>query len=252
MKLSRYDLHALTGAYAVDAIDDESERERFERHMRRCQQCTGEVRGLTDTATRLAFAASVPPPPAMRGNVLIAISQTRQLPPIVELSRPRARPSRDLWTGRPSLFSYAFAAASIGVAITLLFLLVGTRRQLDHAQAVNSALAAVLAAPDSRAVTQTTSDGGHATLVYSLRTHAMIFTSRGLPPPPPGKVYELWLIGPPRVRPAGLLGAGQAGRAGPVLTKGLIRGDDFGITIEPAGGTKKPTTTPILVIPLRA
>src|SRR5580658_1186281 len=226
MKLSRYDLHALTGAYAVDAIDDESERERFERHMRRCQQCTGEVRGLTDTATRLAFAASVPPPPA--------------------------RPSRDLRTGRPSLFSYAFAAASIGVAIALLFLLVGTRRQLDHAQAVNAALAAVLAAPDSRAVTQTTSDGGHATLVYSLRTHAMIFTSRGLPPPPPGKVYELWLIGPPHVRPAGLLGAGQAGRVGPVLTKGLIRGDDFGITIEPAGGTKMPTTTPILVIPLRA
>ena len=31
--------------------------------MRRCQQCVGEVRGMTETATRLAFAASQPAPP---------------------------------------------------------------------------------------------------------------------------------------------------------------------------------------------
>jgi anti-sigma-K factor RskA len=252
VKLLRADVHSLTGAYAVDAIDDEAETERFERHLRRCQQCTGEVRGFAETATRLAYAASMPPPPAMRANVLTAITQTRQLPPVTEHTRARARSSLASWPGRMPLLSYAFAAACAGVAVVLLIVLVGTRHQLDRADERNAALAAVLAAPDSRASTQTTSAGGHVTLVYSLRKHAVIFTSHGLPAPPPGKVYELWLIGPPRVRPAGLLGRGTSGRSGPLLASGAVRGDDFGVTVEPAGGTKKPTTSPIVVIPLRA
>jgi hypothetical protein len=252
VKLLRQDVHSLTGAYAVDAIDDAGETERFEQHLRRCQQCSGEVRGFAETATRLAFAASVPPPRAMRANVLSAISVTRQLPPVTEPGRSRARPARAFWPGRMPLLSYAFAAACAGVAVVLAIVLIGTRHQLNRAEDRNTALAAVLAAPDSRAVTQTTSAGGHATLVYSLRRHAVIFTSHGLPPPPPGKVYELWLIGPPHVRPAGLLGSGAPGRSGPVLAEGVIRGDYFGLTIEPAGGTKKPTTNPILDVPLRA
>jgi anti-sigma-K factor RskA len=80
----------------------------------------------------------------------------------------------------------------------------------------------------------------------------MVFTSHGLPPLPPGKVYQLWFIGPPTVRSAGLLPAAQAGQAGPVLASGLVRGDEIGLTVEPAGGTRKPTTTPILIIKLRA
>ncbi|HUC57522.1 MAG TPA: anti-sigma factor [Streptosporangiaceae bacterium] len=248
MKLLRADVHSLTGAYAVDAIDDEAENDRFERHLRRCQQCTGEVRGFAETATRMAFAAAEPPPPAMREHVLAAISQVRQLPPVTEHGRP---PVRAFWQGRLPMLSYAFAAACAAVAVVLLIALIGTRHQLDRAQQRDAALAAVLAAPDSRASTRTTSAGGHVTLVYSLSEHAVIFASNGLPAPPSGKVYELWLIGPPRVRPAGLLGSGAPGRSGPVLARGAVHGDDFGITIEPAGGTSKPTTNPLVVIPLR-
>ena len=79
--------------------------------------------------------------------------------------------------------------------------------------------------------------------------------SRGppqLPPPPHGKVYELWLLGPPRVRPAGLLPATTGGHTAPVLVAGLVSGDQLGLTVEPAGGTSRPTTTPIVVLPLRA
>lgn len=252
MKLLRADLHALTGAYAVDAISDEIERDRFERHMHRCQQCTGEVRGLTETATRLAFGVSRPPPPAMRANVLTAVSQTRQLPPVVDSGRPRASRARTAWwSTRLPMLSYTFAAAAVGVVIVLAIVLAGTRHRLDQAQQRNSALAAVLSAPDSRSVTQATSDGGRATLTYSLRRHAMIFSSHGLPPLPSGKVYELWLIGPPQTRPAGLLTAGQAGQAGPVYASDVAPGDTFGVTVEPAGGTKMPTTQPILLITLR-
>src|SRR5262249_51593464 len=77
--------------------------------------------------------------------------------------------------------------------------------QLDHARSRAAALATVLAAPDARARTAPISVGGTATVVYSLRRHAVIVTSASLPPPAAGKVYELWLIGPPQVRPAGFL-----------------------------------------------
>jgi len=248
VKLFRYDVHALTGAYAVDAIDNELEREKFERHMRRCQQCAGEVRGLSETATRLAFGASRPPPAGMRDSVLSAISRTRQLPPVIDHSKPRAQ---RWWAGRMPMLSYSLAMATVGVAIVLLIALIGARHELDQAKARSAALAAVLSAPDSRAVTQTVSSGARVTLVYSLRKHAMIVTTHGLPAPPPGKVYQLWFIGPPTTRSAGLLPASQAGRAGPVLSSGLARGDTIGITIEPAGGTRLPTTTPILLVVTR-
>lgn len=242
------DLHALSGAYAVNAIDDEAERDRFERHMRRCPQCAAEVRGLTETTTTLAFGTSQPPPRDLRDRVLTAISRTRQLPPIVDHRKLRAE---HWWTGRLPLLSYSLAMVSVGAAIVLLIGLINAQHQLDAARARNAALAAVVSAPDSHAVTQATSAGGRATLVYSLHKHAMVFTAHGLPRPPPGKVYQLWFIGPPTVRSAGLLPAAQSGQAGPLLAFGLVRGDEIGLSVEPAGGTRKPTTTPILVIKLR-
>ena len=36
------DIHALSGAYAVDALDD-VERARFERHLANCEACRAEV-----------------------------------------------------------------------------------------------------------------------------------------------------------------------------------------------------------------
>ena len=47
------------------------------------------------------------------------------------------------------------------------------------------------------------------------------------------------------------LPAPSGGRTRPLLATGLMPGDELGLTVEPAGGTAKPTTTPILVIPLR-
>ena len=245
MRLLHPDLHILTGAYAVDAIGDDTERDRFERHLRRCKPCAGEVRGLTGTAARLGLAASRPPPPQMRGRVLAAVARTRQLPPATDRHSPRgARP------GRVPPLAWAVAAASLAAILVLGVTVFRIQHQLDQARSRDRAIAAVLAAPDARVINRGTSVGGTATVVFSLARHSMIFTSAGLPPLPSGRVYELWLMGPPRVRPAGLLAAGPAGRSVPVLAGGVVRGDQVGLTVEPAGGTSQPTTTPVLVIPL--
>jgi anti-sigma-K factor RskA len=127
-----------------------------------------------------------------------------------------------------------------------------TRRELDRTRAQNQAIAAVLAAPDARIITQATAVGGTATVVVSRAEQKMIFTTTGLPPLPAAKVYELWLIGPPQIRKAGLLPAPSAGKTPPLLASGLVAGDKVGVTVEPAGGTSKPTTTPILLMSLPA
>jgi len=251
----RVNLHALTGAYVVDAIDDEAERARFEHHVRRCHDCTAELRGMAETATRLAFAAAQPPPAQLRDRVLAAVSRTRQLPPLVEghrqpeAGRAVARQPPAVW--RPRL-AWLVAAASVIAVIALTVALVQTGGQLDRSRAQQARIAAVLAAPDARAVSQPTSAGGTATVVYSRSHRALVVTSAQLPPAPAGKVYELWLLGPPKVRPAGFLRPERNGRSAPVLVPGLVRGDQLGMTVEPAGGTPRPTTTPILVLPLGA
>src|SRR5512140_2183715 len=77
----RDDLHVLTGSYVLDAIS-ETEREEFERHLQTCPTCDAEVRGLRETAARLALARAVAPPARMEQRVLAATYQTRQLPPL--------------------------------------------------------------------------------------------------------------------------------------------------------------------------
>jgi anti-sigma-K factor RskA len=240
--------HVLAGAYAVHAIDDDAERARFERHLRRCQECSDELRRMSAIATRLGFAAAAPPPPRLREHVLAAASRTRQLPPPVghDASPGEPRP------GSARRLAWAIAGASFAVIIVLSTALLRTQNELDKATAREAAVVAVLSAPDARAMSRATSAGGTATVVYSLARHALIVTSANLPPPPAGKVYELWLLGPPHVRAAGLLPAVVHNHTAPVLVPHLAAGDQLGVTVEPAGGTSRPTTTPILVLPLPA
>jgi anti-sigma-K factor RskA len=80
----------------------------------------------------------------------------------------------------------------------------------------------------------------------------VVFTSSGLPALPASEVYELWLIGERGVRPAGLLPSAGGESTTPVLASGLEAGDKVGVTVEPAGGTTSPTTTPIVVMAVAA
>lgn len=247
MRFTRHDLHTLTGAYALDAVDG-TQRDRFEHHLRRCRPCDYEVRGLAETATGLAMAAAMAPPPELKQHVLAAAALTRQTGSAADQRRPR--PARHP-TRAPRLAA-AVAAASLVVAVALGAAALSARHQLDSVRANNQAIAAVLAAPDAQIATQATTAGGTATVVVSRTEQKIVLTTAGLPPLPDGKVYEAWLMGPPRIRPAGLLAVPSAGKTAPLLASGLVGGDKIGVTIEPAGGTSRPTTTPILLMSLPA
>ena len=77
------DLHHLSGAYAVDALDD-TERAAFEEHLRGCADCRAEVAELTAAGHSLAALTEATPPPSLRASVLSGISQVRPLPPLPE------------------------------------------------------------------------------------------------------------------------------------------------------------------------
>jgi hypothetical protein len=243
MRLLRPDLHTLTGVHVLDALDDPAEQHRFARHLRRCQACAAEVRGLREVATSLALAAGAEPPPAMRERVMAAVRATRQLPPEVD---HHARS----WRPRMIPVLAAVAAVAVVIAVVLGIRLDAAQRQLSAAQARARAISSVLSAPDARFLSARTASGGVAAVVFSAAGRDLAVTVAGLRPLPDGEVYQLWLIGPPRTRSAGLLPAAVAGRAGPVLATGVARGDKLGMTIEPAGGTSQPTTSPLMVLAL--
>ena len=79
MRLLRRDLHSLSGAYALDALETGSERDRFTRHLSRCQSCADEVRGFREVATAMAFAAAGPRP-SRRPGCATGCSPPRRAP----------------------------------------------------------------------------------------------------------------------------------------------------------------------------
>ncbi len=240
-------MHALSGAYALDALSG-TERNRFEHHLGRCQSCRVEVRGLQETATRFALAVSEAPPEQLKTHVMTAAARTRQLSPLPDV-RPLPAPGPG-WLRRLAI---PVAAACLAVAVVLGVLLGISRSQLSNERAQQREIAAVLTAPGVRLLQARTAVGGSATVIVAPRLHRLVFTSTGMPSLPRAEVYQLWVIGPPgttTATSAGLLTRAANGSTLPVLASGLAPGDRVGVTVEPAGGTSKPTTTPVVVIPL--
>ena len=76
------DIHALSGAYAVDARRTSSEPA-FERHLEACPTCAQEVRELEATTARLGAAAASPPPPELWDRIRAAGPGYPPVPPVV-------------------------------------------------------------------------------------------------------------------------------------------------------------------------
>ena len=261
MALFRKDQHTLTGVYALDALDTPAEVTRFERHLTRCDNCTSEVRGFRETATRFAMAVSQPPPPTLRTAVMADVARTRQVPPVDDRARHARQAPRLTLVPRLAM---AGAVLCLAAAVILAVVLINTNNQLGQTQqqlsqarrhliATQTQLAAINAvrtAADATLVTKATPIGGRVTLVRSAAKRQLVVTASGLPPPTAGKVYQLWLIGAHgnKIRSEGLL-AVHNGRSGPALVSGVLPGDTFGITLEPPGGSIQPTVAPFVAIP---
>ncbi|AWK07831.1 anti-sigma factor [Streptomyces spongiicola] len=250
------ELHTLTGAYALNALGDR-ERTRFERHLAVCPACAQEVRELGATAVRLGLAATEIPPSALKSQVMARISTVRQEPPKVAAAGAgripppvhRARPS-----GRRRLAGFVLAACIAGLA-ALGGMAVVQQRAADEARAEareaaelaqrrTEALADVLTAADVRTRSTALGEGAAGTVAFSRERDRAVFLASGLPRPDGGRVYQLWFADGGSMRPAGLLAS--AGSAEALLMEGAIGGaTGVGITVEPPGGSRAPTSEPL-------
>ncbi|MEU9336459.1 anti-sigma factor [Streptomyces sp. NPDC048290] len=241
------DLHALTGAYAVHALDAE-ERAAFERHLAECDACRQETAEFTATAGRLAQASMVRTRPVMREEVMQRITTVRQVPPGgAPLDRGRRGAQRGRGLARWALAaSVAAAAAFGGTAVWQYERAQDAARDAAREQRHVEGLAGVLAAPDAESRWVKVA-GGAGTLVVSAGRNRAVFVASGLAAPPQGKVYQLWFADGGRMRSAGLMDPDRGSQA--VLMQGAV--DDasgVGITVEPAGGSKQPTSTPVALL----
>lgn len=110
--MSDDDIHGLSGAYAVDAVDD-VERARFEAHMAGCSQCRHEVDSLRAAAGELALVSVAAPPPSLRAAVLRDISSVRPLPPLVTPEHEASAPEPAAPSVAPPAPSAPSAPASL-------------------------------------------------------------------------------------------------------------------------------------------
>ena len=69
-----------------------------------------------------------------------------------------------------------------------------------------------------------------------------------LPALPDGKTYELWYMRDGQAIPAGTMNPADSGSTWRVLTGDMAAGDTVGVTVEPRGGSDKPTSPPIVAI----
>ncbi|MFD5813824.1 anti-sigma factor domain-containing protein [Streptomyces sp. NPDC127038] len=242
------DLHTLTGAYALHALEDD-ERERFERHTAECGDCAQEVREFGETAARLGLAMTTTPGPAFKDQVLRRIITVRQESPRTRaLTVPRTVGIRRRRPARWALAAALAAAAALGgTAAWQHERAQDAQAQARQAEARADQLAAVLAAPDATSRTTTLAGGAHGTVVVSKSRDQAVFIASGMAKPPGGKVYQLWYDDAGTMRSAGLMDPGRRTEA--VLMEGSVDGaSGMGITVEPAGGSPKPTSAPVALL----
>jgi anti-sigma-K factor RskA len=244
--MSDADLHLLSGAYAVDALDAE-ERVAFERHLATCPTCTDEVAELQATAAVLAAAESTTPPSRLRESVLAQVRATPQTARDEGQSPAVGAPMHRLSTRLLAAAAAVLAVALVGVGAWGIAAHRTTARLTAEAAQVSS----VLTAPDATTSTGAVGTGGRGTVVTSVSQGASVFVGSGLSEPGADKTYQLWYIDSSgSARSAGTFRPGPDGSAVAPLEGRPAGATTVGLTVEPSGGSAAPTTAPVLAVPL--
>ncbi len=238
------DLHKLTGAYALDALD-ELERARFDQHMVECEDCRAEVAELRETAALLSEAVATTPPASLRESVLAGISQVRPLPPevpVVHSSYPAHEPAGRGRSWMPFLVAAALALiVGLGAAVIQPW----ANDEVPRLTAAEQ----VLQAPDAEQVSLDLGEAGRATVVRSKSQDRAVITTEDMAPAPAGKAYELWFMYPDdEATSAGLMPDDTDQTV--VLDGSASAAAAIGITVEPESGSDQPTTKPIALFDL--
>ncbi|MFJ3385622.1 MULTISPECIES: anti-sigma factor domain-containing protein [unclassified Curtobacterium] len=280
----------MTGSHALDALSDDERRE-VEAALAASPELLAEADSLAETARALAYAVEpVEPPASMKAALMAAIQTTPQVAadpapaaaptaarhaavgepgqeapvaPVTSVTSDGGAASaaaRRRWFQRPA--AMLSAAAAVGVVFLGVGLGVGGVIGSGDAgpgpstSQAASGLDQIYASADFQRSTSKVTGGGTATVVWSDQLGKSAVILDGVKAAPKDKTYELWYIGSEEsggtIESAGLMNDVDGGVRSAVLSGAKSSGATIGITVEPAGGSKQPTTTPIVAVPTSA
>ena len=251
-------------------MNDEHDREDARLGYRLGAADEQEAAVFEDVAAQLALTAEpVQPRPELKAALFAKLADTPQLPaqdapvhdtpvqdapiqaatpaPLTAAPGPAERAARRRWFQRPGLILGAAAAA---VVLFLGGAFVGSSLSGTNSYTSQqaSALAQINAASDVQRASADVAGGGTATLVWSGELGKSALVANDLPALPGDKTYELWYIRDGQATPAGTMESEGTGSTWRVLSGQMSAGDTVGVTVEPRGGSTKPTTAPIVAI----
>ncbi|MGF2944058.1 anti-sigma factor domain-containing protein [Mycobacterium sp. Lab-001] len=226
-----FELLELAAPYALDAVSDQ-ERADIERRVAAAPRpwavaFDAEVRAIRETMAIASATTAVEPPPRLRAVTLAA-------------AQPRGK-RRSGW--RTAALASAAAAIVVGAVAFGAGVLVR-----PHPPA--TVAAQVLAAPDVRTVSRPLADGT-ATVVFSRDRGAGVLVMNNVPPPSPGTVYQMWLLGAKGATSAGTMGAAAVAPSTTATLTNLGTSTALAFTVEPGTGSAQPTGTILAELPLR-
>jgi hypothetical protein len=212
-------------AYVLGALD---EPESYREHLATCTECQAEVARLQPVVD--ALPATVPPrnaPEDLRQRVLSVVRSEAELLRVAghEADEPPRRGTR--WR-RPRGAVLAWGALAASAAAVLAIALTSGSSQPTR---VTSAQVAIV--------------GAHASLRQAAG-HSELLVA-GMPQPPSGKIYEVWLRRGSAPQPTdALFGVTRYGGGAVAVPSSLNGVKEVLVTSEPLGGSSHPTSTPLI------
>jgi hypothetical protein len=256
------ELAELASIEALGALDA-GDRARLAAHLRGgCPSCLAELEsGRRASAALAVLTTPLPAPPLLRERVLASLGgATAPVPLPVARDAPPPRTRR---TGLRTLAAAA-AAAALVFAGTRGYEALEHERELRHdvelalarseaerdaAQGERERLTALIetvGAPAAHPVALAGAEGVPAARGRAFVEpvgHRIVLLVYDLPPPPPGRTYQLWTIEGGTPASAGTFATSDAGRARHAIATPEKFGDApfLAVTVEPAGGVPQPT-----------
>jgi anti-sigma-K factor RskA len=232
------DLHTLVGAYALDALTAE-EHEQFEQHLATCANCRAELAELRATAARLSDTTVFAPPPGIKARLMDAIASTQQDRPRVAI--PAATPRRRM----TSVLLAAAAALAVMVSLGAFFV---ERARLADLQQERATVASVLSAPDVQQRSTRLENGGTVRMIMSPSLDQAVVAMQDLPALKDDQSYQMWRVRRGGPESAAVLSVDGTTDSVTVLVGDLDDTESIAVTVEPAGGSPRPTSEPVATI----
>jgi anti-sigma-K factor RskA len=225
--------HLDAAAYVLDALEV-AEADAFAKHLSNCSSCREEVAQLQTVAD--ALAAGVPrvvAPVGLHARIMATVHSEAELLRAAGHEADRVTPVRSPL--RRGLLPAFAAALALGVGVLIGALLINTS---SSSPARTEVIRAAVAIPGHHVTADLREVSGHLQLVVE-----------GMPAPPPGRIYEVWLErGSAAPQPTDALFSVTKAGSGSVGVPGDVQGvSDVLVTAEPLGGSLKPTRTPVIV-----